>query len=356
MDYGNFRLPSVLERFSLVLREAPGLFGSHEPVEPSLGRSFGSEIYSHHFFVAEIAQAALRLTRRMLAPDAPTLRLAAVLAFVASAKCTPGRAPPAAQATRIEDVHDAVGIEVSGGHACVLRRGGNLECFGDRACLDAGARVGRVRAMSLALDHACAVTNAGIPVCWGKAVPGLGSALDAASCMAPQPIAPIRDAVSISTSADHTCVLRQTGQVVCVGESDFGKLGAPTRNHGPVVVPGIADAEEIVTTPFGACVVTRAGALGCWGAGAVVAWEPRAASGPTRRPVEAELMPRFLAGVDDVVAYGRGCVLRRTGHVECWSTEERSLLDDDAVARRVEVRGLSDGVRNEGRPRGAPDG
>jgi hypothetical protein len=36
------------------------------------------------------------------------------------------------------------------------------------------------------------------------------------------------------------------------------------------------------------------------------------------------------------------------GRSECWSTEERSLLDDEAVARRVEVPGLSDGVRMKG--------
>ena len=258
--------------------------------------------------------------------------------------CFGGRAPEAPHALRIEDVRDAAQVATTSDHACVVRRNGQLDCWGDRTCFAADHHLPAVRAVSLAMDHGCAVTQAGLVVCWGKAVPGRMNGESPEACVMPRELPDIRDAVDVSTSGDHTCVVRRTGHVACFGGSDFGKVGASAQAKGPVELPGIRDATAVVTTPLGACVVTGAGALGCWGAGAVVAWAPKALPGRADPDKDPVTQPRFLRGITDVVAFQNGCILHRTGRVECWSTEEKSLLDDEAVAARVQVRGVGDGV------------
>jgi len=79
MPYSDFRLPDVLEKFSLVTREAPGLFADRPPVAPSshlletlrfnvpLATSIGSEKARSELIIAPVLVELKRLHQRVIA-------------------------------------------------------------------------------------------------------------------------------------------------------------------------------------------------------------------------------------------------------------------------------------------------
>ncbi|MFN7131689.1 MAG: hypothetical protein ACK4N5_06375 [Myxococcales bacterium] len=73
MSYSDFGLPDVIQKFSLVTREVPGLFGNHPPVQPSpalldvlgvqipLGVAIGNEKARSELIVAPVLAELKRL-------------------------------------------------------------------------------------------------------------------------------------------------------------------------------------------------------------------------------------------------------------------------------------------------------
>jgi alpha-tubulin suppressor-like RCC1 family protein len=131
-----------------------------------------------------------------------------------------------------------------------------------------------------AATHTCAVTTAGHVRCWGLATGGpRGHGKSAAIGVAPGKLPtpaelgdlPIAGRVAqVAPGSDHTCVLTDTGQVRCWGDSRFGVLGQGTgAGRVPVERAPLVDlggrAVEIAAGGFHTCALLDTGRVRCWG-------------------------------------------------------------------------------------------
>ncbi|HEY6559479.1 MAG TPA: hypothetical protein VI072_19485 [Polyangiaceae bacterium] len=125
-------------------------------------------------------------------------------------------------------------------HTCARGSDGKLWCWGnnDAGQLGAGQRGGferrpghvaldrQVNGMDLGLSHTCALTQGGMPWCWGGNEFGqLGNGAQAAFSASPvQPAAIGPGVVSVHTGYTHTCAVTQDSMLWCWGDNRFGQV------------------------------------------------------------------------------------------------------------------------------------
>lgn len=100
----------------------------------------------------------------------------------------------------------------------------------------------RAEAISAGAQHSCAVRQDGQVVCWGSGEKGqLGDGITDAGhqtvvpvkVAGPGGVGLLEDAVAVTAGRDHSCALLASGRVACWGDNARGKLGDGT-NSGPV--------------------------------------------------------------------------------------------------------------------------
>lgn len=250
-----------------------------------------------------------------------------------------------------------VRASLGGAHACVLREGGGVACWGWNLDGQAGEFVPEVRyypADFLAIDGAsalsaggaftCAVV-AGAVECFGDGSHGElgdGMGIDAfapVTVMLPAGVL----AREVSAGAAHACAIAEDGTAWCWGRNDAGQLGDGTSETrlAPVAVTGIAGATAIAAGFRSTCAVVGAGGVRCWGAnGSGQLGDGTTMSSP---------VPVAVLGVSDAVAVGVGrrhaCALRASGGVACWGANESGQLGDGTTTGSpvaVGVAGVAD--------------
>ena len=146
-------------------------------------------------------------------------------------------------------------VTASQRHACGLRTGGAITCWGENRHGKADAPPGVFKAVSAGLDHTCGVRIDGTVECWGgsafgeRDVPsGTFQAVSAGQAAGGRHICGLRtdrtvacwgrdfygetDAPSgefeaVSAGMVHTCGLRTDGTITCWGDTYAGKASAP---------------------------------------------------------------------------------------------------------------------------------
>ena len=152
-----------------------------------------------------------------------------------------------------------------------------------------------VTAVSSYADGTCAITAAGVLLCWGGAfgtVPtefvgfsgkikqlsvGLsqvcvvttGGSLE---CGGPEePVVPIaHEVLSVSAGSGHACLISSDAAVKCWGSNEYGQLGDGTTidRPDPVEVVGLSSgAVSITAGMINTCALLEDGRLQCWGFG-----------------------------------------------------------------------------------------
>jgi alpha-tubulin suppressor-like RCC1 family protein len=138
---------------------------------------------------------------------------------------------------------DATAVDADGFFTCALRATGGVMCWGDGRFGEHGdgtltfqstapvAVSGITDAVAIAISryHACALRSGGSVACWGGSDPGQDDAGLPQSAV-PVAVKGLTDAVAIAAGGDRTCVLRRSGTVACWGIGDA---------LNPVEVPGL---------------------------------------------------------------------------------------------------------------------
>lgn len=178
----------------------------------------------------------------------------------------------------------------------------------DRSAADAGG------------DTTCAVAEGSL-YCWGANASGQAGQEGLAVVSSPRRVGSFVDYVSVSVGRNHTCALRQEGELVCFGDNTHGQLGFGDRlGHGiDEMVPGRFDA--ISAGGELSCALSE-DILYCWGESA---WLGRGlASALPCMDSSAPCAPGEVAR--DFrwrqVATGRqhACAIRSNGQVFCWGS------------------------------------
>ena len=218
------------------------------------------------------------------------------------------------------DAHD--GVLASGAHhACVLRTGGAVECWGENIDGESDAPSGSFTAVSAGLAHSCGLRRDGTVECWGN------NDIFQAD-------APLGTFSTVAADGFHTCGIRTDGTIECWGANDEGQADPPPGNFAAVSV-GL----------FHSCGLHSIGAVECWGEndegqadapggdfaavssqynsscglrtdGTVACWGGLFHVGPPRG-----LFAAVTAGL------GHACGLRSDGAVECWGENDQGQAD-----------------------------
>ncbi|HEX6938343.1 MAG TPA: hypothetical protein VF158_02950 [Longimicrobiales bacterium] len=141
-------------------------------------------------------------------------------------------------------------------HTCGIARNGAAYCWGSNGYGEAGnARIELPRepgptvptrvyggdtvvGIAAGPHVTCAVTEAGVGLCWGRGTYGQIGNGQAVNVATPQPVvdtpselAPHRlRFTSIDVGGGHACGLSTRGEIFCWGSGDFGQLGNPEYN------------------------------------------------------------------------------------------------------------------------------
>lgn len=168
----------------------------------------------------------------------------------------------------------------------------------------------------------CAVTRDGEVFCWGADGFGqTGQGLDdGVRPRAPRPpgrVVDVRDAVAVSVGLEHACALDRAGVAYCWGQNSHAELGvAPSDPHLRAVrVHGLPALVQISAGKSFTCAVDVASDVWCWGR---VAGQPPETAAPPRR-VEGLSAERVYAGF--LVA----CALDSSRRVWCWGRADPDI-------------------------------
>ena len=208
-------------------------------------------------------------------------------------------------------------------HACAIRASGEIECWGQNGITvmdDEGAEhtiktgqtdapPGNFRAVAAGQNHTCAIRDTGEIMCWGD---NLG-------------IPPEGSYTAISAGDHHTCAIRASdGAIECWGSNTDGQTNAPEGSY-----------TAINAGYWQNCAIrANSGELECWGANlyeqsaiptgsftAVSAGWPHACG--LRASGEIECWGGYGTAPDGrftavSTGFEHACGLRDTGAIECW--------------------------------------
>ncbi len=288
--------------------------------------------------------------------------------------CWGGDAGDDGRPHQVAGVSEAIEVRVGANGACARVAGGRVACFsldhGGRPLRGTGEQgddpirgaslvpgISGTTSVAVSARHACALRSGGDLVCWGMPQPGLfGSGDDPVGV---QPVTAFGRAASLAAAGDRTCAIRRDdGAVLCIGGNDDPSPplghGKPTGSARPVQVRGARDVAQLHIGRGVACVRGRMGTVACWGEGALVPvpWtgiadavgvaagaEPGGSSEGTQACVvrrggelRCGLPGNHRAILPDAIAVSAGdmhfCALRRGGTVACWGYRDDGALGD----------------------------
>lgn len=253
-------------------------------------------------------------------------------------------------------------------HACAVTTAGAIKCWGsngdgrlgngesgypdpnyyytpqDVYGIDSGAA-----SISCAFHHTCAVMEDRTVRCWGRDLPEyVLTEDDLAFDVVPVEMPELGDDnLAVVTGTMHTCVLKATGAVECLGFNAKGQLGDGTTGDStaPVEVIGIAPpAIGLVAGGYANCALLEGGAVKCWGNGVCLG------VGSTYDYPEFSSTPLVVHGLGLGVAtisseFEHVCAELETGSVWCWGAAGagqtgNGTSDEEVQWWPAEVEGL----------------
>lgn len=197
--------------------------------------------------------------------------------------------------------------------------------------------------------HTCVVTQTGYVLCWGEnsagqrglGVPGDTPALRASI----SPVVGLTGVTSIALGDAHSCALRGAeGSVWCWGDNQYRQLGG--SQSGPQTSRAIAapvilvpTAQQLVSGANHACVLTAQAEVWCWG--------DNQYGQTAQTELLSGIVPRRVEGLPaDVVSISAGnqhtCALTQTAMVWCWGRNHLQQIDDSADAIVMKPRQVFD--------------
>lgn len=178
----------------------------------------------------------------------------------------------------VAGLSDAEALSVGDRHACALRRGGEVRCWGSNLLRQLGVAGGdasgpvrsdaapAARVVAAGGSHGCAGDAVGVR-CWGNNMQGqLADGTTTTPPAGTSVVAMLDPPSAIALGHRHGCALRR-GEVRCWGENRFGEVGdgSRTTRTRPAVVGGLAPTVAVAAGDAFGCALEAGGAIDCWG-------------------------------------------------------------------------------------------
>lgn len=180
----------------------------------------------------------------------------------------------------------------------------------------------------------CVVKTSGGVKCWGVGgTPGVVIDLPG-----------ITNAVSVSTSGSHYCVITSARTVKCLGNNNYGQLGNGTtlNSSAPVDVVGVTNAVSITTGASHTCALLSDRTVKCWGR---ITYAIFGGTNDPTWPVPTTIALPAVESIDSAAAHT--CAVTTVGNVWCWGFNLGGQLGDGTTtpaAEPVKVQHVSGAV------------
>ena len=199
--------------------------------------------------------------------------------------------------------------------------------------------------VSVGSEHACAVTIEGKVLCWGKGESGrLGNGAVDDSLLPDyvyNDLVHLNKIKQVSAAEEHTCALRTNGNVFCWGSKVKGRLGSGSGGgyrDKAVQVSNLTTAVQISAGERHTCALKANREVVCWGVeskGHLAVYYNR----DSGVPVEPNGSP--LIDVRQVSAGGsHTCALKLNGRMLCWGPGDSGQLGNNHVNTRWEPQSV----------------
>jgi alpha-tubulin suppressor-like RCC1 family protein len=285
-----------------------------------------------------------------------------------------------AKPVEVKGITDAIAVSAGFDHACALRQGGKVMCWGGNDYGQLGRSIAEttiksatpfevaglpandpVRAISAGAQYTCALTNSARIFCWGTGMNGAIFEQDAAAPVPPKELVMPNQStplfVAVRAEQFHTCAVASSGgSTYCWGENHFEQLGRDTAGvsgeNPPLEGPPLGQLPAtLVTGQTHTCRHSAQNGLYCFGSNL---FGQRGRSIPISTQ---KFIPSPIPGLDTASGATVGaaagtlitCVTRADGTVACvGSNSNRQLgdptLDGGAQLDPIKVLGLTDAI------------
>lgn len=263
----------------------------------------------------------------------------------------PGRGDNVLMPTQVRNVSGAVEIASGPNFSCAREGDGDVWCWGGDSYGQSGVgdtqyardtpvratQVDSALALGLGRDHACALRAGGQLACWGRGA--LGALGDGSTVQSSVPLElPGTSFTQLGAGSDATCGVDSAGAGQCWGLNGFGQLGLgdSTDRLKPtaITLASAAMPAQFAAGYWRTCARTTAGGAQCWGNNS------DGALGNDETPPQTHDRPVVVVGVSGAshlaMGGGHACVRRGSdGAVLCWGQNASHQLGDGSTMPRA---------------------
>lgn len=156
--------------------------------------------------------------------------------------------------------------------ACKTSCGSDTDCVSDRFCSASACKVDAIQ-VSISSSHACMVLSDGTVRCWGQNADRELGTSSASNATTPQPVQNITTAKVVAVSSTQSVALLANGSVVTWGKRpidyDYSTLTTSyTTATAPTAISGLGGVTNVVIGPYSdgnTCALLNDNTVKCWG-------------------------------------------------------------------------------------------